>query len=136
MKSKYYVERTGQYVWTVAAEHGSNAQEFDDEAGAIQHCGRMNRPQVQVADLDLYGSASRVIVDGQTVTVRHSAIVKNGRVAQTVRGFVLSIEVSAQLKKLIAEAVRIEAKQQCCLIAAQLEDEYSTQASLEASVRL
>lgn len=91
-------------------------------------------PKIQIQMLDLYGSASRVIVDGQTVTVRHSAILKNGRVANTVRGFVVSIEVSAQLKKLIADAVRVEAKQQCRLIAAQLEDEHDTQESLARSV--
>ena len=93
-----------------------------------------NMPNIEVKELDLYGSASRVIVDGQTVTVRHSAILKNGRVANTVRGFVVSIEVSAQLKKLIADAVRTEAKQQCRLIAAQLEDEHDTQESLARSV--
>lgn len=91
-------------------------------------------PNIKVHQLDLYGSASRVSIDGQTVTVRHSAIVKNGRVANTVRGFVLSIEVSAQLKKLIADAVRVEAKQQCRLIAAQLEDEHDRQQSLARSV--
>ena len=134
MKSKYYVERTGQYVWTVATANGSNAQEFSDEAGAIQHCGRMNRPQVQVADLDLYGSASRVIVDGQAISVRHSAILSHGRIAKTVRGLIVSVSVPASVKKLIADAVRVEAKQQCRLIAAQLEDKHDTQESLARSV--
>ena len=89
-------------------------------------------PNIEVKELDLYGSASRVIVDGQAINVRHSAILKNGRVAQTVRGFLISIEVSAQLKKLIADAVRVEAKQQCRLIAAQME--HDTQESLARSV--
>lgn len=118
MNKKYYVTRTGQYVWTVSEFDGSDAQEFRNEAGAIQHCIRMNGMKVQVAELDLYGSATRVNIDGQTISVRHSAIISHGRIAKTVRGLIVSVSVPASVKKMIADAIKTEARKQTRELAA------------------
>lgn len=69
-------------------------------------------PKVQIQFLDLHGSATRTTVDGQTVTVRHSAIINHGRVAKTVRGLIVSVSVPASVKKMIANAIKSEARKQ------------------------
>ena len=42
MSKKYYVERKADNVWVVAAEDGSDSQEFNDQGRAVRHCSKMN----------------------------------------------------------------------------------------------
>lgn len=42
MSKKYYVERKADNVWMVAAEDGSDAQEFNDQGRAIRCCIELN----------------------------------------------------------------------------------------------
>ncbi|MEC7119025.1 MAG: hypothetical protein VXW65_03855 [Pseudomonadota bacterium] len=69
-------------------------------------------PKIQIQMLDLGGSATRITLDGQAINVRHSAIINNRRVAKTVRGFVISVSVTASVKKMIADAIQKEARMQ------------------------
>jgi len=75
-------------------------------------------PKIQIQFLDLHGSATRTTVDGQTVTVRHSAIISHGRIAKTVRGLIVSVSVPASVKKMIADAIKTEARKQTRELAA------------------
>lgn len=47
MSKKYYVERKADNVWVVAAEDGSDAQEFNEHGRATRHCIAMSDTEAQ-----------------------------------------------------------------------------------------
>ena len=47
MSKKYYVERKADNVWVVAAEDGSDAQEFNEHGRAVRHCIAMSDTEAQ-----------------------------------------------------------------------------------------
>ena len=57
MGKKYYVERKADNVWVVAAEDGSDAQEFNEHGRAVRHCIAMSDTEAQ-AEIDRLNAAA------------------------------------------------------------------------------